>query len=248
MRIILIIITAISVSACAKKGSIIYDPLEPLNRETHEVNKIFDQTVIQTGAKVYGDTASPRFTDVIYSLADTVEQPSIIINRILQLKFDDALRATGRFLVNVTLGLAGTTDVASDIGLKKQKTDLGTTFAHWGVGEGAYVELPLFGGSPARDGVGTVTNFVYDPFNYIASPEVVFAKYGVRIFEMLANRNQYGEIIDELLYESEDSYASTRIFYLQNRRFELTGKRAEDPILQEEPLDDEEFSDFDDFY
>ena len=31
----------------------------------------------------------------------------------------------------------------------------------------------------------------------------------------------FGDTVDSLLYESADSYAQARLFYLQNRRFEL---------------------------
>jgi len=34
-------------------------------------------------------------------------------------------------------------------------------------------------------------------------------------------RARYGDTVDSILYESADSYAQTRLLYLQNRRFEL---------------------------
>jgi len=37
------------------------------------------------------------------------------------------------------------------------------------------------------------------------------------------DRYQYSDFIDSVLYESEDSYAQTRLLYLQNRRFALSG-------------------------
>ena len=38
---------------------------------------------------------------------------------------------------------------------------------------------------------------------------------------MLQKRQIYGAQIDEVLYESADSYAQSRLVYLQSRRFQL---------------------------
>jgi phospholipid-binding lipoprotein MlaA len=39
--------------------------------------------------------------------------------------------------------------------------------------------------------------------------------------ELLQKRQIYGAQIDEVLYSSADSYAQSRLVYLQSRRFEL---------------------------
>ena len=39
--------------------------------------------------------------------------------------------------------------------------------------------------------------------------------------ELLQKRQTYGAQIDEVLYGSADSYAQSRLVYLQSRRFEL---------------------------
>jgi len=37
----------------------------------------------------------------------------------------------------------------------------------------------------------------------------------------LSARSQFRESIDSILYQSADSYAQSRLFFLQNRRYEL---------------------------
>ena len=54
------------------------------------------------------------------------------LNAVLQGRPGRAAKNTGRVLVNTTLGLLGTIDVASDMGLERYKTDFGHTLARWG--------------------------------------------------------------------------------------------------------------------
>ena len=42
----------------------------------------------------------------------------------------------------------------------------------------------------------------------------------------MGDRGNYSDTIDSILYESADSYAQSRLIYLQNRRFELGQDQA----------------------
>ena len=44
---------------------------------------------------------------------------------------------------------------------------------------------------------------------------------GAKMAGKIADRGRYSDLTDSVLYESADSYAQTRLLYLQNRRFEL---------------------------
>ena len=46
----------------------------------------------------------------------------------------------------------------------------------------------------------------------------------------VGDRYQFSETIDSVLYDSADSYAQTRLLYLQNRRFQL----GQDAPVEEE--------------
>ena len=60
----------------------------------------------------------------------------------------------GRCVINSTVGVAGLWDPATTWGLKRQTEDFGLTLGHYGVGNGAYVVLPIGGPSNARDTIG----------------------------------------------------------------------------------------------
>ena len=124
-------------------------------------------------------------------------------------------------MINSTVGLAGLFDPASDFMLFEIPTDFGETLEVYGVAEGPYVELPLLGGSTVRGTVGIVVDFVFDPLRgIIPSPEheYLFVLKGV---DIIGDRLTYSDLVNVLLYESSDSYASQRLAYLQNMRHNL---------------------------
>ena len=76
-------------------------------------------------------------------------------NSAFQLKGRKSMRALGRFTMNTVLGLGGLFDVASKMGMPKPYEDFGLTLAHYGVGRGPYLVLPLLGPTYLRDAFGT---------------------------------------------------------------------------------------------
>jgi phospholipid-binding lipoprotein MlaA len=145
----------------------------------------------------------------------------MVVNDLLQLKLEDAFVNSGRFLFNSTIGLAGIFDPASSIDLYARDTDSGETLHVWGVGEGAYLEVPVLGPSTERDLVGTVVDFAMNPTRVLATGDLSAANTAADIGAQVGDRYEYSDLVDEVLYESADSYAQARLLYLQNRRFEL---------------------------
>ena len=45
--------------------------------------------------------------------------------------------------------------------------------------------------------------------------------FAAKVANILNSRDRYSTTFDALLYESADSYAQTRLLYMQNRRFAL---------------------------
>ena len=60
-----------------------------------------------------------------------------------------------------------------------------------------------------------------DPLRLVLSREQRYARLGLRIIGIVQNQRNYWDVSQNLLYESEDSYATIRSFYLQNRRYFL---------------------------
>ena len=76
-------------------------------------------------------------------------------NSAFQFKGRKSMRALGRFTMNAVLGLGGLFDVASKMGMPRPYEDFGLTLAHYGVGRGPYLVLPLLGPTYLRDAFGT---------------------------------------------------------------------------------------------
>jgi len=154
---------------------------------------------------------------------DMLDMPAIVVNRVLQGEFELAAKAAGRLGLNIVLG-AVVLDPATEFGLPKEETDLGVTFAVWGVEEGPYVELPLLGPSTARDAVGRVGEIILDPFNLITGvPALDVVGFGAIPLAAVDARAANLELVDRVFYESADSYVATRTGYLQLRRRQIEG-------------------------
>jgi phospholipid-binding lipoprotein MlaA len=55
-----------------------------------------------------------------------------------------------------------------------------------------------------------------------------------KIGEVLSDRVEYGDVIDQTLYQSADSYSQARLFYLQSRRNQLGYQFEDEDALFEE--------------
>lgn len=214
-------------AACGPKpASGIYDPLEPMNRAIHNFNKSLDHTAVRPSANAYGTVVPGPLRQGVQNFALNLGEPSNLANNLLQLRLDDAVINTLRFAVNTTVGIGGIFDPATAFGIPDPRTDFGETLAVWGVGEGVFIELPIAGPSTVRDTMGSIVDLVYDPVRYILPTAEANYATGIQIVAGLGRRYRYSKTIDSLLYESADSYAQTRLLYLQSRRFEL-GQKTE---------------------
>ncbi len=227
------------VTACsAPEGVEFYDPAEPMNRKVHEFNKFADRILLSPAGEAYGFVFTDGMSQVLDNVTDNMAKPATAANQFLQFKIADGLTSTLRFLVNTTFGLGGLADPADDMGIPDTSSDFGATLYVYGVGEGAYVELPFFGGSNVRDAVGLVVDLGADPLRLAASDDDRLAISGLQIIQYAGDRHEFDAFIDELLYNSEDSYLSQRLFYLQNRRTQLGGGKVQASDIEDPFADD----------
>lgn len=230
---------AVAGCAAAPGEQGINDPLEPMNRAVHGLNKGLDTVAVRPASKVYGTVVPEPVRQGVSNVADVLELPGVIANDMLQGKVEQALTNTLRLAVNLTFGLGGLNDFATAAGMPETDNDFGTTLAVWGVGEGPYVELPGFGPSTARDAVGTAVDLAFNPLNNVFEGDDATAATAVTVLSKLNDRYRYSNTVDSILYESADSYAQARLLYLQNRRFELgqgAGDAADDGFI--DPYED----------
>ena len=221
------------VSACTTTGPSrvspdINDPYEQANRSVHAFNLAVDRAIFRPASKGYVTIVPDPIVTSFSYFADNISEPGNMINAILQGDLPGAGTALGRFAMNSTIGFLGLADPATEFGLPPDPTDFGETLHVWGVGEGAYIELPFFGPSTQRDSVGLLVDFFTNPMGYARSQSIANASLGAEVVQRLGDRGRFSDTVDSILYESADSYAQSRVIYLQNRRFELAGSAEQD--------------------
>jgi phospholipid-binding lipoprotein MlaA len=236
-KILLSFALTIAVSGCATQAN--RDPLEGVNRVVYKFNDVADTTVIKPVATAYkAITPSPVRTGVS-NFFNNINTFISSINNLLQFKFTNAFTEAGRFVINSTFGVAGLIDVAGMDKVPVHKEDFGQTLGVWGVGNGAYLVLPILGPSTIRDGTGLlVDTLAFDPITYIHEPET---RNVIRGIQFLDKRTQLLDAKDILDNASLDSYAFTRDAYLQSRETKLRDGDVQSPRNDGfEPADEEE--------
>lgn len=222
-RIICFAFVTALVSACASPDGLedIHDPYETVNRRTHELNRSLDAALMRPVSQSYASVVPEPVLIGISNFSNFLDLPAIVVNDLLQFDFADAVSNSTRFVVNGTVGIVGLYDAASDMGLYHKHSDFGETMHVWGIGEGAYVELPVIGGSTERDTVGIVINALFNPMTMVLEDYWKLSGTGIKTLDMIGERGRFGDTVDSVLYDSADSYAQSRLYYLQSRRHEL---------------------------
>lgn len=214
------------------------DPIEPFNRTVFAFNRALDEGLIQPVARTYRDAVPLWFRQRIGSAIDNLRAPVIFLNDILQGEIARAMTTLVRFTVNSTLGLGGLADVAGDSGVKKHDEDFGQTLAIWGSKPGPYLMLPVLGPSNPRDVVGTVVDFLADPFNAwtrnTGREALSYARTGVAALHARAGLL---ELTDDLEKNSIDLYAATRSLYRQTRANAISNGAVSGPDVSSAPAD-----------
>lgn len=222
-----LLIAVLAVSGCAKRdpslaAGVPFDPYEAENRETHAFNREFDTKIFRPIAMGYSTFMPDDIETMLGRFSDNMSLPGSVVNNVLQGNMRGATEDTYRFVVNATLGLGGLFDTATELGMPAATdNDFGKTLHVWGVRQGAYVELPVLGPSTERDTVGLFVDFFTNPLSYIIEAPESYYDTGASVSARLTDRTRFSGTIDQILYESADSYAQSRSLYLQNRRFEL---------------------------
>ena len=201
----------------------IKDCFEKLNRVTFSFNQGLDKAIIKPIAKSYRklpDGIQKGTSNVVRNLSNLVTIP----NNVLQGDVKLALINTGRLVVNTTIGILGTIDVANKMGFPKyEKEDYGQTLGAWGVGPGCYVVLPVLGPSNLRDTAGSFMNVMGgDPWhnasahgnNEFLSQQVYLTSKALSGIDFRSNNI---ESLENLEKNSIDFYASVKSLYTQDR-------------------------------
>jgi len=227
-RLMAVLALVAGLAACSPRppGVEVHDPYEETNRAWFETNVAVDRAIL-------GDSGEPSDSpvrDLVGNFGSNLSIPGTVVNNLLQARPDRAIENTLRFAINSTIGLAGLFDPAGQIGLHDQRSDFGETLHVWGVNEGAFVMLPFLGPSTERDAAGMVVDAFLDPLGHLLPGREYGGTVAARLAARLADRAEYGDLIDANVMASADPYVQGRLLFLQMRRYNLGDENEEEFI------------------
>ena len=209
------------------------DPFQAINRVTFTANKTLDQLYLRPMAVTYNTVVPASARTVVGNFIQNLAEIPNVANGLLQGKWQQAFKDTGRFMLNTTIGVLGMFDVAARLDLPRHKTDFGQTLASWGYKNSAYLVLPLLGPSTVRDGAALPVNTL------MTVPYHFKPKWRNRYFAgtMLHKRSELLDSEEVINAAAVDEYTLIRDAYLQNRNFLINPEtnRENDLSLDEPP-------------
>lgn len=214
----------------------VVDPYEQTNRKIHSFNVGLDKYAVRPVSQTYDYVTPGLFQLLIHNGLNHLSLPNVFINNVLSGNIEQAGDTLARFTVNTLMGAGGLLDPASDMRIPRHRADFGTTLARYGVQQGPYVELPVFGPSTVRDAIGRVADIGLSPTTYLGSVVDIPSATGPAIAatKVVDVRTRNADAIDYILYKTEDSYTSAKSVYLQNRQ-QITGNLSKNQSVNTIP-------------
>lgn len=214
----------------------VYDPFEGFNRAMWDLNyNYLDPYIARPVSLAYVDYVPSPVRTGLMNFISNLEEPASMVNSIIMLEGKQAVTHFNRFWINSTFGLAGLIDIATAADIRKPSNRaFGDAMGFYGMGNGPYFMVPMYGPVTLREGVGDTVDGLYFPLNLLS----FWQSLGKWALEGMEDRaalvNQEG-----ILKDSPDPYVFTRDAYLQNKAFRATGGVSVDTEPQgEEYLDD----------
>ena len=220
------------------------DPLEKVNRKVYAFNDSMDKAIIRPVAVGYRKVTNEPVRNSISDFFTNIHMPITIANDLLQARPQLAAEGTGRFLVNLTLGVGGFFDPASKLGMPLNETDFGITLARWGVPDGDFVILPFFGPTTMRDVWQLpVDGYFFDPLSYFERDHHFgYGQYYLpQVLYLVTLRSQFIDA-ESFLKSAYDPYAFMRDAYRQQRLYRLYDGHVPDSVIEQmQGLDNKDF-------
>jgi len=205
------------------------DPWESFNRSIYNFNDKFDRAIARPVARTYKNYTPGAFQNGVSNFFSNLGDVLVMLNDLLQFKFQQAAQDLSRFTFNSTIGLFGLLDVSSHMGLPKHDEDFGQTLATWGVGQGPYVVLPLLGPSTLRDTGGLVADWQVDPVFTIKDDQSRWTAIILRAVDTRASLLEATKLMEK---SGIDPYVFMRNAYLQHRDNLINDGQPAQPKIQ----------------
>ncbi len=207
------------------------DPLEPVNRFTSDVNRVLRGMLIDPLVDGYQAVTPDPIQTGVSNIFSNLSEPATAVSSLLQGDTENASNATGRFLINSTIGFAGISDEAGSMGYEQRREDLGQAFGANGVQSGPHLVLPILGPTNFRDFTGDVVMGLVSPLPLAAQAAGGTVEY---------SNNQ--DTIRSIETGAVDPYVAEREAYEQNRDFAISNGAGPDdsnfPTFAAEPAED----------
>jgi len=214
----LLVVSCMSHSQTMQGESDIYmsDPIEPINRWIWQFNYYaLDTYIYRPVTETYVDWIPKTGRVAVNNVVRNLEEPSTIVNNLIQFEFKYATDAFFRFAFNSTFGVLGLFDVAQYGGVERRRESFSNVLGHWDIPHGPYLMLPFVGPRSTRKLVGNIVDGLYFPGTYfnLWQTTLVLGADGLDVREGLLGQ----EILVE---QSLDSYLLIKEAYIQYQAFQ----------------------------
>ena len=208
---------------------------EGVSRAMFKFNMALDDAILEPIAKGYNKLPSPIKTGTS-NFTSNIGVLLSIPNNLLQGNIKQLGHSLGSFALNTSVGILGFLNPAEKIGLKSQKEDVGQTLGVYGVGNGCYFVLPIFGPTTVRDSVGLIADTFVDPFAHatIREKQILGASgnsldyYSVKGTTLVDFRADNDTNFENLEKNSIDLYSSLKSIYLQDRENKIKNSNSKE--------------------
>ena len=184
------------------------DPLEGMNRITAGFNWVLRQLVIDPVIDGYQAITPDEVQEAVSNVVSNLTEPLTAVSSLAQGDFENAGTATGRFIVNTTVGIGGIRDPATGYGMAQRREDVGQALGAHGVPAGPHLVLPIIGPSNLRDAPGDILTGIF-------SPIPLAGQAGTGMVTYSDNQDSIRDIGDSVI----DPYVVERNAYEQGREF-----------------------------
>jgi len=228
----ILLLSLISLPACAANATNPDDPYETYNRHAFQMNQTLDKTFFKPVATAY-DTVLPwPAKKGVSNFFSNLNMIPTVLNDILQGNVRNTASDTWRFVINSTVGIFGLVDVASSIDLPAHSEDLGLTLAKWGYKNSNYLVLPVFGPSTVRDAIAFPGDYFTSVYPYLEPDSLRYSAIGLNFINQRAQFLNFQGVVDQASF---DPYVFQRNAYLQRRGYLIGGNQhtENDPYISE---------------
>ena len=207
------------------------DPFEPMNRVSYKVHQQIDGKIVKPVAEAYVQYTPKIVRTAVSNFFGNIDDMFSFVNDVLQGKPDKAGNDLGRVITNTGFGVLGLIDIAGSANIPKGNEDFGQTFGVWGIPQGPYLFIPVFGPTTVRDGSGWLIRGYASPVNFINDAPTRDVLWALNLVDLRASALQTENVLNQAAL---DPYTFIRRSYLQRRQYLVYDGKPPPPKEDEE--------------